>query len=512
MAINTQKKGSILLIKGIDTSLPAEYIGDNSARNSENFEMSRGVLTKRDGTTQLGDTIGGTDVEIMHGREFVREGVSYNVRIGRDKIERYNVASTAWVDITGTVDLTGISTDLVDTAVPLLTSKRILCITNNKDAIRKWTGSGNTASLGGSPPVAKFIQEYKTYLVCANIGGGTDVSQRVQWSHTADPENWTGGNSGSVDLIEEGTDITGLSTYGNYLCVHKKDAIYLGSLINTSSIFLFTRKAAVGTIANGSIVNLPNNLQIYLAENGLHLFDGVSSKRIDSAANDEINDTLNREYTSKTWGVLNKEDKEAWIGIPVGSQQYGETVYKYNYESGTILKDTRANMNTAWIGEASSGLTWDDINVTWDSYPERWDGTAASSGSSVINLSDSNGFTYNVSTLTKDDDGAAVTAKWVTKDFQDSQQRLARWQRVEVWGKGDSVTVEYSTDQGETWTELTGSPITLSDQYPSFDAPDILWLDTISSTLRLRFSNATSEEACAIKQFIISYVPQGERK
>ena len=171
---------------GFDVSKPAEYIDDHSLRNSFNFEIDRALIKKRSGETELGDIIGGTGIEIMIGREFTREDVKYNVRVGLDKIERYDATSTAWIDITGT-QLTGATTDLHDTAIPLLSGKRIMCVTNNKDVMRKWAGTGSFAYLGGTPPVAKFIQEYKTYLVAANIGGGTDISQRVQWSDTADP-------------------------------------------------------------------------------------------------------------------------------------------------------------------------------------------------------------------------------------------------------------------------------------------------------------------------------------
>ena len=67
MAIREKNQGSILLIDGIDISKPAEYISDSSSRNSENFEISRGVLAKRGGTVQSGAVIVGTDVEIMAG-------------------------------------------------------------------------------------------------------------------------------------------------------------------------------------------------------------------------------------------------------------------------------------------------------------------------------------------------------------------------------------------------------------------------------------------------------------
>lgn len=631
MAVREQQKASLLLISGIDVSLPAEYISDDSARDSRNFEISRGVLSKRIGTIKIGGIIGkgtftltgqpsdtetvvigaktytfqtsltdvdgnvligatasdsldnlivainlgsgagttyatsttahplnvlpnsiiasagtgdtmdivinqadntsiattttvsngswgaatatfATNLEIMGGREFTREGISYNVRVGRDKIERYNSSTSAWTDITGT-DLTGGTLDLVDIAIPLLTSKKIICITNGKDNIRKWAASGNTADLGGTPPVAKFIQEYKTYLVCANIAGGVDVSQRVQWSDTANPENWSTGNSGSLDLVEDGGDITGLSLFGDFVCVHKENSIYTGYLVSSTAIFKFDRKSTgVGTIANGSIQNLPSGEQVFLAKDGLYIFNGVNCRSLSPKINDEIRDSINSEYASKAWSVIVREKKEVWIGIPLGDTYYGETVYKYNYETGVVIKDTRDNINAAWLGESTAGLSWDEMVGTWDDNTSRWDGTGLLKGSDTINLSDINGLTYIISETTKNDNGVAIDAVYVSKDYQDSQQRIARFCKLEFWGKGSSVKVEYSTDQGDNWTEMIDSEMALMDSYPTFDSPSIFYFDVVASQIRFRFSNNNLAEALSIKQFIISYVPREMRR
>lgn len=630
MAIREKKLGSILLIRGIDISLPAEFIDDSSARNSENFEISRGVLTKRSGNEKLGGIIGkgtltltgnagdtqtvvigaktytfqtvltnvdgnvligasasdsidnliaainlgsgsgtlyaaattahplnvlpnsiiasagagdtmdivinqddntsvattetlasgswgastatfATNLEIMGGREFTREDVAYNVRVGRDKIERYNPSTRSWVDITAT-DLTGETTDLVSTAIPLLSGQPILCITNGKDPIQKWTASGTVAVLGGTPPVARFIQEYKTYLVGANIAGGVDVNQRVQWCDTANPENWSTGNAGSVDLIEDGEGITGLNLFGSYVCVHKERSIYLGYLVSSTAVFLFDRKATgVGTIANGSIQNLPSGEQIFLAKDGLYLFNGANCRTLSEAINEEIRDSINAEYAKKAWSVLVRSKKEVWIGVPLGADSYGETVYKYNYENKTILKDIRPYVNSCWIGVSTAGLTWDEMTGTWDDQTARWDGAGLAKGSDVVNISDINGHTYAISQVTKDDNGDAVSAVWVTKDYQDSQQRISRFNKLELWAKGSSVKVEYSTDHGDTWTEMIDSPFTLMDEYPDISSPDIFYFDVVSSTIRFRFSNDGSEESLSIKQFIISYIPREMR-
>lgn len=545
MARTVSKKGSILLINGIETDKPAEYIADNSARNSENFEISRNVLTKRRGTSVLGGVIGGTGVEIMGGREFVREGVKYNIRVGLEKIEKYNDVTDSWDDITiDGDDLTGTTTDLVSTALPLLSGESIICITNGKDEIRVWDATGLCTLLGGTPPVAKFIQEYKTYLVCANIQGGVDISQRVQWSDTADPEEWSTGNSGAVDLIEDGGDITGLSLFGDYICVHKQNSIYLGYLVSGTAIFQFVRKSTgVGAVANGSIQNLPTGEQIFLARDGIHIFNGITAPTISSAANDEIRDGINKEYALKAWSVLVPEKDEVWIGIPMGGQICGETVYKYNYITKTLLKDTRTKANAAWRGVTTAGLSWDDITTNWDNFIERWDGTGLNKDADLINISNQLGYTYVIdNTVTSDEvdsdaywtsydeeidyddttmdyDGITeggyanpINAIWETKDFQDEQQRISRWSAIEVWAKGGSIKVQYSTDAGETWQEASNSPKTLTDEYPMETNPDIFYFDTVGSKIRFKFTNAEVNETLAIKQFIISYVPREYRR
>lgn len=500
------QQGSILLVAGLDVSKPAEYISEQAASRVQNFKVDRGLLTKRKGTVVRGSVIGGTDVEIMHGREFTREGVKYNVRISRDKIESYNTGTGSWDDITNS-DFTGSTDDLFDTAIPLLNGQPILCVTNGLDTIRKWTGSGDEADLGGNPPKAKFIQEFATYLVCANITGGVDNPQRVQWPDTADPEDWTGGNAGAVDLIEDGEPITGMNVFGNFLCVHKKTSIYLGALVSTSAIFRFDRKnTEVGTVANGSIVNLPTGEQIFLGIDGLHLFNGISAPLIPSPINDEIRDNLNFEKAHKAWGVLVLEEDEVWVGVPIGDQVVGETVYKYNYRTGVIYKDFRTNINTAWRASASTGLTWDDIpdEVLWDNIDGAWDDGQTGALFGEIHFGSTTGYTTVQDIAVAGDNGQSIACFWESKDFQDQEiNRLCRWQELHLWVRGSGeLIVEYSEDEGDTWTPMSNSPVTIPD---NFSSPEKLYFDNISLKNRVRFRNDSLSDTVEIKQFMLGY-------
>jgi len=512
MARTNQKDGSVLLRAGIDVSKPAEYISEQSLKNSFNFEINRDLLRKRSGETELGAVNATAATQIMIGREFTREDVKYNVRVGLDKIDEYNAGTSSWDDITGS-DLTGATTDLHDTAIPMLSGKRILCITNNKDAIRKWTATGDTAVLGGSPPVCKFIQEYKTYLICANIGGGTDIAQRVQWSDTADPEEWSTGNAGSVDLVEDGGDITGLSIFGNYIAVHKRGSIYIGFPVSSTSIFQFDRKATgSGTIANNSIVNLPTGEQIFLASDGLRTFNGASAKLIEAPINEEIRDNMDDTYAFNSWGVLVKDKDEVWFGIPLSGSAVGDTVYKFNYVTRVLYKDTRTNATVAWIGSASSGVSWDEMVGTWDAQTIEWNERGLNADSDQINIGHVSGSVTYVDETTKADDSEVINAYFETKDFQDSQQVMSRWKSMELWAKGGTVTVQYSVDGGVTWIAASNSPVTLGAEFPQFDSPDKLWFDVVSSRIRFKFINNTSDESLSIKQFIVDYSPREYRR
>ncbi len=504
MPVTLNKRGGLLLVQGLDVSKPAEYIGEQSSPNVKNYTINRALLSKRVGTSLRGSTIGGTDLRIMRGRQFNRAGTFYNVRVGQDHIEHYS--SGTWNDITGTT-LTGAATDLVDTAVPLLSGSRILCITNGVDNIRKWNASGNTSNLGGSPPVAKFIQEYETYLVCANIGGGTDITQRVQWSDTADPETWTGGNSGSVDLVEDGDDITGLNLFSSFLCVHKQNAIYLGALVSTSKIFRFDRRQTVGTAANASIVNISRGLQAFVALDGIRLFDGSISNRIPATANDEIRDSINKDAATKSWGVLVDDKTEVWFGIPIGASTIPDTVYKYNYETGAVYKDERADLNACWLAKTSSSVSWDAGSGSWDSWEGSWNSSQDVSGAIEIHFGDTYGLTTvsDVDSLT--DNGTTIDAIYETKDFKsDDLGQILRFQEVWLWAKGSgNLCVEYSVDEGQTWTECSGSPIALDSSFPSESDPMRVYMDDTGVSCRLRFRHNESG-SCQIKQFFIGYV------
>jgi len=498
-----------LPIKGLVIDRPGEFIDPRAHASNQNIRAKRSIVESRPGTTAVGSSLSERVQRIFELE--TENGSTHLIRVGLTKVEVLNKSTDTWSSIANSV-LAGTETDMVDYAFPLLSGSRIVCFTNGADAIRKYTGSGNDADLGGSPPKAKYMEAFGPYLFLAHItddGSGNERPYRVQWPDTSDPETWSGGNSGNTNLLLDKGFITGMKTWGNFLTVHKTESIYVGQLVTTSSIVRFDRKATgIGAVSNKAIVTIPTGEQLFLAPDGIHLFNGITAPLIPSPIQEELRDEMNSEYLMKAEAVVKEEDDEVWIAIPIGSNTEPDTIYKFNYRTGEIYKDNRSNMTTMGLFLNTQEFTWDDLVGDWDEQTFRWNDKILSNTQPVLIMGDSSGVTTKVSTGS-DDNGSAVESIIETKDFtaQDlgtpDYGHFVRWTLIELWAKGTDLKVEYSTDSGTSWITLPNGNISLSSDYPTDDSPIILYFDVISTKTRFRFSKDGSGESFTIKKYSI---------
>ena len=500
------KTGSIMSVLGLDVSQPGEYISERATPNCQNMEVDRQILKKRNGYTIFGTSF---SEAVMAGMQFVRQGVTFVVKQGVTETVEWDDVNSWWTSIMGTA-FTGTVADPFDMCTPLLGGMRTLIITNGVDKVRKYTGTGNVSQLCGNAPLAKYCLEYKDYLVLANIDDGTPRTMRVAWSNTGDIANWSTGNTGTQDLTEDGGDITGLGGFGDFLTVHKRSCIYLGYLVTTSNIFKFDRKVTgKGTVSHKTIQTLPNGQQAFLATDGIRLFNGTSAPLIVSPINDEIRDGLNYNKVKNCWSIVVPEMTEYWVGVALTGDTYGDTVYKYNYETGVCYKDTRANITHANKFNLVNQPTWDNEVGIWDDWTGRWDDGLDSISAPIVLFHDSSGQTYQRDS-TNNDASTVINAIWDSKDFQNEELgRLSRWTSMEIWAKGSSITLSYSTDRGTTWTEV--DTYTLEAEFPDDDTPLIAYFDFVSTKARFRFQNNVSAETFYLKQFVINYTDREMR-
>ena len=501
MAIKSKKSG-ILLALGLDTSKPAEYIHDSATPNCNNIEINKYIIEKRIGTTAMGATMGERILAI----EELEVAGSYNLlRIGINSAQAYSYDDNTWPsDATGD-PMTASSTNRISATRPLISGVRTLVFTNGIDTIKKWSGTDAYGNLGGDPPIAKYVLDFQGYLLLANVTSvGNPYTSRVQWSDTGNVELWAGGNSGLKDLVQENDDITGMAIYGNYAAIHKENAIYIGYLVTTSSIFKFDRKnTGIGTICNNTIQNLPTGEQAFLSKSGIHLFNGISAPLIPSLIMEELRQGLNPENIHKCWSVVVPEINEYWVAVPMGSQTEPDTIYKYNYMTKECHKDERSNISAAGKYTASEQKSWADQVGDWASAIGVWDDVKLLELHPIVCFGDTSGISTKRDQV-NNDNGTAISAYWDSKIHEsDEKGRFARWQEMQVWAKGNNVKIEYSIDGGTNWVLIT--TLALSSDFPTDDAPLYCYLDVVSTKIQFRFSNATLGESFSLKQYIVEY-------
>jgi len=505
-----------LPVKGLTVDRPGEFIDSREQSANKNVSVRRMVVFTRPGMDTVGSALGERVQRIF---EFEEEDGNTNLlRIGLTKVEKLNKSTNVWADIAGAA-LNGTEAAQIDYAVPILTGEKVVTFTNGIDAIRKYTGTGTDADLGGTPPKAKYMVSFGSYLLIGNItddGSGDAFPYRVKWSDTGDIEEWVTGNAGTNNLLADEGDITGMSRWGNFVTVHKANSIYVGQLVTTATVFRFDRKATGAGAVNGkAIANLPTGEQLFLASDGLRLFNGITAPLIPSPMQDELRDGMNPAELHKAEIIIREELDEAWIGIPIGSETDITTIYKYNYRTGEVHKDARTTLTTFGLYLSTTELTWDDLVGTWDAQTWRWNDKILTANNPLVMFGRSDGETLKESTGS-DDDGVAVESQIATKDFTAQDfgipdfGRFFRFTRMEMWALGSDMTVEYSTDSGGAWTSITN--LSLSADYPSDDSPLVVYFDVLSTKIRFRFSKDGLGESFTLKKYYIEGNPRERRR
>jgi hypothetical protein len=148
--------------------------------------------------------------------------------------------------------------------------------TNGSNKVQYYdiNSSSYFGDLAATAPVAKYITAVRDFVVCANIGAGTNPS-RVTWSDINDPTDWTAGGASQSDFQElpDGGDITGI-TGGEFGIVFLEKSIVRMSYIGSPLFFQFdTISRNVGCIEGGSIAQY-GGITYFLSDDGFYSCNG----------------------------------------------------------------------------------------------------------------------------------------------------------------------------------------------------------------------------------------------
>jgi hypothetical protein len=156
--------------------------------------------------------------------------------------------------------------------------------TGTFDAPIKYTGSGNIAALGGSPPSAMLCLSANNRVFAARTAANPST---LYWSVLGNPEDWTGAGSGSavIGTLNDNDPIMEIAVLSsNRMLVFKRTKIYQVDLTQApfSSTLLFDGVGAFGT---GSVVVVDGVAYFLSANLEMQATDGGSVMRMSGSAN-----------------------------------------------------------------------------------------------------------------------------------------------------------------------------------------------------------------------------------
>ena len=508
------RKGVLIPSKGVDWSQPSTFISER-AGFPENMTLYRSEMRKRFGKSAYGSALSSA-AQVMGFGILELASVKYLLRASKTELEYYNTSSEAWSSIISTA-FTGGNEDFffMDT----VSESGLVAITNGYDKIRKWTGSGNAAALGGNPPFAKYLAYITPYLILAHIDDGATVSPwKVQWCDTDDPEDWSSGNSGSALLSKDGSPIQNIKRLNEYAAVYKEKSLWLGRGTD-SDIWKFDLiKTGIGLGAPRGLAEAEGK-HYFQGFNDFYLWNGATPISIGAPVRDKVFSSLDRSKAKRCFAIHIKNLKEIWFFIVVSGGTWPTEVWKYNYGNGFWYYDTCASLTAAIIWQRTATQSWnDDTPGSWDEAQDTWDAADSIEDWEEVVFGHSNGATSKLDYNTTNDLDVAVSAHFVSKDFiGDLLEFNKRWLQLDLWawgGYGHKVYVDYSTDFGVSWTNIphhnqsSDAYITLTEASQHFR----FWFDILSPQIRFRFRNYEDDEVFYIRNFYPYYLPMEESR
>lgn len=261
-----------------------------------------------------------------------------------------------------------------------------LIIHNIADPIQKYSISsgGTVASLGGTPPRAKYSWVAGDFLVLGHLDGGLSSMRTVQWCAVNNPEEWTIGRGGAdLQELPEGDEIVGgVGEPGGFTVIQRSGIQYFP--FAPGSGFTFTRQVLnpkQGCVAPLSIVAIGPGMYFYLSEDGF--FGGPDRKPIGAQRVDNWFLTEAKARLSEVQGAADPTRKIVWWRYLCADNCYKLLGYHWQHDRWITCD---ANVSQL-VSMTTPTMTWDGLDNLYasiDDVDEAFDSRVFDGASTVM--------------------------------------------------------------------------------------------------------------------------------
>ena len=274
------------------------------------------------------------------------------VRMQTAKFEVWNDGTNAWDDITGTA-LTG-DTDTRPSFANLSDEGFMVFTNEGKDQPRKYTGSGNSTTLGGTPPYAKWLCPYKGFLFLFNTStdgtfSATADSITAYFSDQPDT-NWDLCAGNTMIYDESPGEVRAADVFNEVMLVLKSDCLVTTRF--AGGVVRFERDKlpfAHGILAPLSLKKCGEYGAIFLAtDRNLYRTDGTSVVALPLNVQKALQETMTPalapyvsacvDLTKETYHLLYKRNSSTFFDGRLSFNYRTEEFYKGVYTGRELTR------------------------------------------------------------------------------------------------------------------------------------------------------------------------------
>lgn len=460
----------------------------------------------------------------------VTDGTQVILATTDDRHYQFNASTKVWQDYTGVANLTGSPTtgtsgqQFYDSTLGM-----IYVLTNKNDRVlHRASQTANLAVLSNSLGAGYFARVFRDYKNRGNLynitSAGTVYPTRHQWSSA----NQVG--DGDWDITNDFTDVGKSSApiiqvmnMNDELFIYKENSEIIKQFITGQAAPFWGYQTVYSGIAGlasmSTLVDTGLNLHLYLALGDIIKFDGQRPVSIGEEVYTDIIDQIVPGAVHACFSIWDAKEQTYKLFFPTADNTYSKVYWAYNLRKnawyGPVEVDGMGSFSYGGVFIDNIASTWANAEGTWVTQQGTWLADVGGSEFPVSFMYTSAGEPYrSVYTITTFD-GTAIPAQITTKDlfFSDPDTKLhkfSRWQEVELEASflgSPTITMEYSTDAGVTYTSL-GSPSTTT--YDTLIRRYTWYPDVVSDKLRLRFTKTGGGQMTLVRMTAMS-IPMEQR-
>lgn len=440
------------------------------------FELDGGI-TKSPGTTKI-------NAAALESGAAIRGCYDYWVTIGGPSQHRVIHIDTKIKADAGDGVFADIATGVSASAVPSYTTfnDELIIADDSGGAPKKWTGTGVTAALGGSPPAFAFAIEHKGRLFAAGV---PSQPSRLYYSAAFDHETWDG--SYITIGTNDGNGITGLASFKDALVIFKgpkKGSIHVLSGDDPTTFSLARLRDKCGSaVWHNAIFQYQDDLAFVAADGSVQrlsataAFGSFSLAHLTRDISKWVNVNVARPYLKKCWAVNWETKGIVVITLPLNASSTPNAILSLDYRFGETPRLSTwpayaARCNTACLSVDASDNDRSVVLVGGnDGFLRKLDVNAfALDAASTINLAvRTPALTYGGPHLKKVITGGSIGFLPLTDDAVTFQ-----------WHREDGTYGQISVEQGGAGSYLapSSSPeFILDESYLAADSYNDQWFE-----------------------------------